>query len=192
MLIIARHSKKSRLIFAKNNLFILPGNLRLIWAAVMILMCLCAGCYLIVSWLLKEAEKLFDKANAKTEKQQHRRRCWEGVLNVMQSGCSLLLQFGVVFAGGYMAIQGRITAGVAVVMIILFGQMISPIGVSRAILNLEGLTRIVVTHRLEEELLRQYDRILVLRDGRICEGGSFDELTEKRGYFYALYHAAKD
>ena len=35
-----------------------------------------------------------------------------------------------------------------------------------AILNLEGLTRIVVTHRLEPVLLKQYDEILVLRDGR--------------------------
>ena len=43
--------------------------------------------------------------------------------------------------------------------------------VTDAILKLDGLTRIVVTHRLEEALLRQYDEIIVLRDGRIIEIG---------------------
>ena len=43
-----------------------------------------------------------------------------------------------------------------------------------AILAIEGLTRIVVTHRLEEPLLRKYDEILVLKNGEICERGSFD------------------
>lgn len=60
--------------------------------------------------------------------------------------------------------------------------------VTDAILKLDGLTRIVVTHRLEEQLLRQYDSILVLRDGRITEQGSYAELMEKNGYFYSLYH----
>ena len=60
--------------------------------------------------------------------------------------------------------------------------------VTDAILKLEGLTRIVVTHRLEPALLSQYDEILVLRDGRICEQGAFDDLMAKYGYFYSLYH----
>ncbi len=55
------------------------------------------------------------------------------------------------------------------------------------ILKLEGITRIVVTHALTESLLRQYDGILVLKDGRIAESGSFEELMDKRGYFHALY-----
>ena len=56
-----------------------------------------------------------------------------------------------------------------------------------AILNLEELTRIVVTHSLEEALMRRYDRIVALKDGRIAECGSFDELMEKKGYFYSLF-----
>ena len=40
---------------------------------------------------------------------------------------------------------------------------------------------------LEQAALRRYDGILVLKDGRIAESGSFDELMEQRGYFYALY-----
>ena len=55
------------------------------------------------------------------------------------------------------------------------------------ILSLTGVTRIVVTHALEQAALRQYDGILVLKDGRIAETGSFDELMERKGYFYALY-----
>ena len=49
------------------------------------------------------------------------------------------------------------------------------------------MTRIVVTHTLEESALRRYDAILTLRDGRIAEQGSFEELMERRGYFYSLY-----
>lgn len=59
--------------------------------------------------------------------------------------------------------------------------------VTDAILKLEGLTRIVVTHRLEQNLLRQYDEILVLREGRIAEQGTFANLMERKGYFYSLY-----
>lgn len=59
--------------------------------------------------------------------------------------------------------------------------------VTDAILKLEGLTRIVVTHRLEQTLLRQYDEILVLREGRIAERGTFEDLMAEKGYFYALY-----
>lgn len=59
--------------------------------------------------------------------------------------------------------------------------------VTDAILHLDGLTRVVVTHRLEAELLAQYDGIFVLRNGRICEAGRFDELMERKAYFYSLY-----
>lgn len=59
--------------------------------------------------------------------------------------------------------------------------------VVNSILALEGLTRLVVTHRLERELLEQYDEIFVLRSGEICERGRFAELMEQKGTFYALY-----
>lgn len=59
--------------------------------------------------------------------------------------------------------------------------------VSSAILDLEGLTRIVITHTLEESLLKRYDCILTLKNGTIEENGTFDELMEKKGYFYSLY-----
>lgn len=59
--------------------------------------------------------------------------------------------------------------------------------VTDAILHLDGLTRVVVTHRLEAALLAQYDAIFVLRGGTLCECGTFDALMERRGYFYSLY-----
>lgn len=59
--------------------------------------------------------------------------------------------------------------------------------VSSDILDLTGLTRIVVTHSLEERLMRRYDKILVMRDGRIEEQGTFDELMAMKRYFHALF-----
>lgn len=63
--------------------------------------------------------------------------------------------------------------------------------VSSDILDLPGMTRIVVTHTLEESLLRRYDGILVLKDGRVNEFGSFDELMRQNGYFHALFTVAQ-
>lgn len=59
--------------------------------------------------------------------------------------------------------------------------------ISDSILNLRGLTRIVVTHTLEESLMRRYDGILALKNGRLVETGTFDGLMEKKGYFYSLF-----
>ncbi len=59
--------------------------------------------------------------------------------------------------------------------------------VSNAILNLRGLTRIVVTHALDENLLKKFDCVLTLKNGSIAESGSFDALMNKKGYFYSLY-----
>ena len=63
--------------------------------------------------------------------------------------------------------------------------------VSSDILNLTGMTRIVVTHSLEEALLRRYDGIFVLKNGTLAESGSFDELMQRKGYFYALFTVAQ-
>ncbi len=59
--------------------------------------------------------------------------------------------------------------------------------VSSAILRLEGITGIVVTHTLDESLLRQYDCIVTLKNGSVVESGYFDELINKKGYFYSLF-----
>ncbi|MBQ8431588.1 MAG: ABC transporter ATP-binding protein [Clostridia bacterium] len=63
--------------------------------------------------------------------------------------------------------------------------------VTDAILHLDGITAIVVTHSLDAGLLKQYDGILTLKNGSIVETGRFDELIEKKGYFYSLYTVAQ-
>lgn len=59
--------------------------------------------------------------------------------------------------------------------------------VTNSILDISGLTRIIVTHRLEEALLRKYDGILVMKNGRVAEIGTFPELMAQKGYFYSLF-----
>ncbi|MCI8619157.1 MAG: ABC transporter ATP-binding protein [Oscillospiraceae bacterium] len=59
--------------------------------------------------------------------------------------------------------------------------------VTDGILQLEGLTRIVVTHRLEQGLMEQYDEILVLQEGSLQEKGTFAQLMAQKGYFYSLF-----
>ena len=63
--------------------------------------------------------------------------------------------------------------------------------VTESILDISGLTRIIVTHRLEESLLCRYDEILVMHSGKIQEKGSFAELMEQKGLFYSLYTVAQ-
>ncbi len=59
-----------------------------------------------------------------------------------------------------------------------------------AILDMDDLTRIIVTHQLEEALLARYDEIIVMKNGKIEEVGTFAELLEQKGYFYSLYNVA--
>lgn len=57
-----------------------------------------------------------------------------------------------------------------------------------AILNLKDLTRIVVTHKFNEDIMKRYDKIIVIRDGKVAEYGDFQELMRERKYFYSLYN----
>ena len=59
--------------------------------------------------------------------------------------------------------------------------------VTYSILSLDGITRIAVTHAIEETLLRRFDGILVMKDGKVGEFGTFDDLMKEQGYFYALF-----
>lgn len=51
--------------------------------------------------------------------------------------------------------------------------------------------RIVVPHHLDVPIMRQYDEILVLHNGKIQETGTFEQLLEQKGYFYSLYHISQ-
>jgi len=59
--------------------------------------------------------------------------------------------------------------------------------VSSSILDLEGITVIEIRHDLDASILQKYDGILTLKNGSLIENGTFDELIEKKGYFYSLF-----
>lgn len=59
--------------------------------------------------------------------------------------------------------------------------------ISSAILSLEDITRIVVTHDLDSGLLKKYDCIITMKQGGIAESGTFDSLMAQKGYFYSLF-----
>lgn len=61
-----------------------------------------------------------------------------------------------------------------------------------SILDLQDMTKIVVTHYLEESTLKRFDLILTVSDGHISEAGSFDELIERRELFYSLIMSGKE
>lgn len=59
--------------------------------------------------------------------------------------------------------------------------------VEEAILSIQNQTCICVTHRLQAETLAQYDEILVMHHGTLCESGTFNELLDRKQVFYSLY-----
>ena len=59
--------------------------------------------------------------------------------------------------------------------------------IEKGLLELENITLISVTHRLIMENLKHYDKILVLKDGKIEEKGNFEELMNFDSYFKKLY-----
>ncbi|NLP35880.1 MAG: ABC transporter ATP-binding protein [Clostridiales bacterium] len=63
--------------------------------------------------------------------------------------------------------------------------------VENKILSMENLTRIIVTHRFNEAIMRKYDEIFVMNRGSVIEQGTFDELMDKQGYFYSLYNVSQ-
>ena len=56
-----------------------------------------------------------------------------------------------------------------------------------AILKLDGYTRVIVTHDLDENVLSRYTEIFALKNGEVSERGTFEELMNQKGYFYSLF-----
>ena len=59
--------------------------------------------------------------------------------------------------------------------------------IESSILDIQNLTALVVTHKLNETILKKYDRILFMKDGVIVEDGSFSDLMDRRGEFCKLF-----
>ena len=51
---------------------------------------------------------------------------------------------------------------------------------------IQGRTSFVIAHRLKTIL--NADRIIVLKDGRIIEEGSHQELLDEKGFYAELYN----
>jgi len=63
--------------------------------------------------------------------------------------------------------------------------------VSEALLRLmQGRTTIIIAHRLSA--LRGIDRILCIKDGRIAESGTHEQLLAQHGIYYRLYQSQEE
>ena len=65
----------------------------------------------------------------------------------------------------------------------------SYLDMEKVILEKEASMIVSVQHRLEKNVMENYDVILVMRNGEIVESGSWEHLTAKKGYFYSLVQA---
>lgn len=63
--------------------------------------------------------------------------------------------------------------------------------IEKEFLKLNDVTKIVVTHKLNSAILCNYDGILVMKNGRIDEAGTYDELMSKNGTFTYLCKIAE-
>ena len=59
--------------------------------------------------------------------------------------------------------------------------------IENSILEIQDLTALVVTHKLNDTILKKYNRILFMKNGVIVEDGSFGDLMNRRGEFYKLF-----
>lgn len=64
--------------------------------------------------------------------------------------------------------------------------------IEESILNIQDLTALIITHKYNSSLLKKYDGIVCVKNGEIVESGSFDELINKKGYFYNLFSIQND
>ncbi len=55
--------------------------------------------------------------------------------------------------------------------------------IENALLDIDDLTMLTITHNLRPELLRRYDAILYMDQGRVAEAGTYDELMARAGRF---------
>lgn len=60
--------------------------------------------------------------------------------------------------------------------------------IEKTILSLKDVGILMITHRIFKENMEKYDKILVMKDGRITEQGTWDELIMKNGDFAKLLH----
>ena len=63
--------------------------------------------------------------------------------------------------------------------------------VEEILFRIKGSTVISVTHRYDKKVLKNYDKIYVLKEGGLVEEGNFNHLISNKGYFSTLYYTQK-
>ena len=63
--------------------------------------------------------------------------------------------------------------------------------ITNQLLELNTATRIMITHRLDEEVLNKFDQIIVMKNGKIVEFGTYYELINKNAIFKSLVEFSK-
>ena len=58
--------------------------------------------------------------------------------------------------------------------------------VESSILEMNDVTKILITHKLNGDILKKYDNIIVMKEGKIDAIGSYETLMEQEGYFSRL------
>ena len=58
--------------------------------------------------------------------------------------------------------------------------------ITNNLLRINNTTKIMITHRLDEEILNQFDEIIVMKNGQIVEFGTYSELMKNNGTFKSL------
>ena len=63
--------------------------------------------------------------------------------------------------------------------------------ITHQLLELNNTTRIMITHRLDEEVLNKFDQIIVMKNGKIVECGTYYELINKNAIFKSLVEVSE-
>ena len=58
--------------------------------------------------------------------------------------------------------------------------------ITNNLLKIKNTTKIMITHRLDEEILSKFDEIIVMKNGKIVEYGTYNELINNNATFKSL------
>jgi ATP-binding cassette subfamily B protein len=117
----------------------------------------------------------------------------DGLIQGLPQGYDTILGDNATFSEGE---KQRLTIARAILRnapILILDEPTSALDVETEAMVMEGINRLtagrttfIIAHRLST--VRRADIILVLRDGKIAESGSFDELLRRGGVFATLYN----
>ena len=60
------------------------------------------------------------------------------------------------------------------------------LSITNNLLQIDNTTKIMITHRLDEEILTKFDEIIVMKNGNIAEYGTYKELIDNNATFKSL------